>query len=123
MVTDRTGLVFRWLWGLFHLAGLAAWALWGPEAFRVYMWAFFALELVGIVAGRPMTRSVRGLVKDTWHSPLSGLVTVAVVFGWCLVFAVGATFFGPFAIGLNAFLVMLIFGIWIIPHFFGNLWG
>lgn len=122
-MTDRTGMFFRWAWGLFHLGGMAAWAIWGPKAFQVYMWGFFILELAGVLFGRPMTRSVRGILKDTRPRPVAGSVVVAVVAMWSYAFAVGCTLFGPFPVVVNAFLVMLIFGIWIIPHFVGDRWG
>jgi len=122
-MTDTPGLVFRWLWGLFHLAGLLSWAIGGPEYFALYLWVFVVLELAGILFGRPMTHSVRGILDDSRRHRTWGTVAAFFVALWCYVFAIGATLYGPFPVPVNAFLTVLIFFVWIGPHFLGDRWG
>lgn len=113
-------------WLIFHVVGLGASALDPAAVFGWYALAFALAEAVLWSLGHPMTRYVRAALRwaeNPRTDPLVGFGVAVAVMGWASLFAIGFANHGWFGPGLNSFLAILLFMVWIIPHFFGDRWG
>lgn len=104
-------------WVALHLAGAVAGHVWG---LWLWYWGAFALvEAAGLVWGFPYTATVRGFLAGS--EGRTGFLRATLVGVWCVWLLVTWVLYSPLP-GVVPGLVMVVFGLWIWAHFFGDRW-